>query len=138
MANFETCRGERSTLDQDVANVVSHTESPSREPDGDAMAMTNRFAIRFLAAAWSVWLLVSCGSNVFSASPNGQGLLFELRPGEKYFRVDGKPVFVLGRNPIARSPKAYDEHFRHAAAAGERLMRIHFTFSPPGEKAGQI
>jgi hypothetical protein len=29
-------------------------------------------------------------------------------------------------------------HFRHAAAAGELFMRIHFTFIPPNEKAGEI
>jgi hypothetical protein len=34
--------------------------------------------------------------------------------------------------------KVYDDHFRHAAAAGERFVRIHFTFSPPNEKAGKI
>ena len=54
----------------------------------------------------------------------------ELRSGENYFRVDGRPAFVLGRNPVGMSPKAYDDHFRHAAAAGERFMRIHFTFMP--------
>jgi len=34
--------------------------------------------------------------------------------------------------------KAYDEHFRNADAAGERFVRIHFTYIPPGEKAGEI
>ena len=63
---------------------------------------------------------------------------FELRPGEMYFREGGRPVFVLGRNPVGMNPKAYEEHFRHAAEAGERFMRIHFTFIPPGEKAGEI
>ena len=63
---------------------------------------------------------------------------FELRPGETYFREDGRPVFVLGRNPAGMNPKVYEEHFRHAAEAGERFMRIHFTFIPPGEKAGEI
>ena len=66
------------------------------------------------------------------------GPRFELRPGERYFREDGRPVFVLGRNPVSMNPKAYEEHFRHAADAGERFMRIHFTFIPPGEKAGEI
>jgi len=41
---------------------------------------------------------------------------------------------VLGRNPVGMNPGAYDEHFRHAAEAGERFMRIHFTYSPPGEE----
>ena len=64
--------------------------------------------------------------------------LFELRPGEKFFRVNQQSAFVLGRNPAGTSPQAYAEHFRQAAAAGERFMRIHFTFIPPGEKAGEI
>ena len=66
------------------------------------------------------------------------GPRFELRPGENYFRVSGRPAFVLGRNPAGRNPPAFDEHFRHAAAAGEQFVRIHFTFMPPGEKAGEI
>jgi len=70
--------------------------------------------------------------------PGGAGPRFELRPGERYFRVDGQPAFVLGRNPAGMNPPAYDDHFRHAAAAGERFMRIHFTYIPPGEKAGEI
>jgi hypothetical protein len=61
-----------------------------------------------------------------------------MRAGEKYFRVNGRPVFLLGRNPVGRTPKDYDNHFRHAAAAGEQFMRIHFTYSPPREKAGEI
>lgn len=64
--------------------------------------------------------------------------LLELRLGEQYFRSAGRPSFVLGRNPAGMNPKEYDDHFRHAAAAGERFMRIHFTFIPPNEKAGEI
>ena len=64
--------------------------------------------------------------------------LLELRPGEHYFRSEGRPAFVLGRNPAGMNPKEYEDHFRHAAAAGERFMRIHFTFIPPNEKAGEI
>lgn len=63
---------------------------------------------------------------------------FELRPGERYFRMEGHPAFVLGRNPAGMNPQAYDAHFRHAAEAGERFMRIHFTYIPPNEKAGEI
>ncbi len=62
----------------------------------------------------------------------------ELRPGERYFRAEGQPAFVLGRNPAGMNPAAYDDHFRHAAEAGERLVRIHFTHIPPDEKAGEL
>jgi len=44
--------------------------------------------------------------------------LLELPPGEHYFRSEGRPAFVLGRNPAGMNPKEYADHFRHAAAAG--------------------
>jgi len=62
----------------------------------------------------------------------------ELRKGERFFRIDGTPAFVLGRNPVGVNAEAFQEHFQKAAAAGERFMRIHFTYSPAGEKAGEI
>lgn len=100
--------------------------------------MTNWIAIRFpLVLLWVGWL-AACYQPAFSASPSREGPSLELRPGEKYFRMDGRPAFVLGRNPAGTHPKAYDDHFRHAAAAGERFMRIHFTYFPPREKAGEI
>lgn len=92
----------------------------------------------FLFAAWAGAVLVGSHCPLASAGEPGTGPRFELRSGENYFRVDGRPTFVLGRNPAGMNPAAYDEHFRHAAAAGERFVRIHFTYSPPGEKAGEI
>jgi hypothetical protein len=64
--------------------------------------------------------------------------VFEIRKGERYFRIDGAPAFALGRNPVGVSPEAFAGHFQKAAAAGERFMRIHFTYSPAGEKPGEI
>jgi hypothetical protein len=102
------------------------------------MKTTNRTTIRFpLAVSWAL-LLAACDSTVLAAGSDGQGSLLELRPGEKYFRLDGRMRFVMGRNPTGTSPNAFDDHFRHAAAAGERFMRIHFTYVPPGEKAGEV
>jgi hypothetical protein len=105
------------------------------EPDIGGGTM---MAYRFLHAALVGSVLVLSNPTHPSPGQVGDGLRFELRPGENYFRVDGRPAFVLGRNPVGTSPKAYADHFRHAAAAGERFLRIHFTFSPPGEKAGEI
>jgi len=72
------------------------------------------------------------------SSQPGKSPRLELHPGENYFRAEGHPAFLLGRNPVGMSPKEYDEHFRHAAAAGEKFMRIHFTFTPPNERPGEI
>ena len=52
--------------------------------------------------------------------------------------MDGTPAFVMGRNPVGVNAAAFAEHFQHAAAAGERFVRIHFTYSPAGETAGEI
>ena len=70
--------------------------------------------------------------------PNATSPVFELRHGERYLRIDGTPAFVLGRNPVGVTPGAFAKHFQNAAVAGERFVRIHFTYSPPGEKAGEV
>ena len=60
---------------------------------------------------------------------------WELRRGERYFRLNGVPTLVLGRNPIG-TIEQFQEAFRHGAANGERLVRIHITYgqkSKPGE-----
>ncbi len=74
--------------------------------------MTNHFLLAVLTS-------VLAGGSPAPASPGqpGERLRLELRPGENYFRADGRPVFVLGRNPAGMNPKAYDDHFRHAAVA---------------------
>ncbi len=89
---------------------------------------------------WMVAGVLVCACNgVIPASSGDDGKpRVELRAGERFFRVNGQPAFVLGRNPAGMNPKAYEDHFRHAAAAGERFMRIHFTYMPPAEKAGEI
>jgi hypothetical protein len=70
--------------------------------------------------------------------PKAASPVFELRHGERYWRIDGTPAFVLGRNPVGVTPGAFAKHFQNAAVAGERFVRIHFTYSPPGEQAGEI
>lgn len=67
-----------------------------------------------------------------------EGPRFELVSGEKFFRVDGRTSFLLGRNPVGLNATAFDDHFRNIAAAGERLVRIHFNYMPPSEKPGEI
>jgi hypothetical protein len=86
-----------------------------------------------LTALWNLPLPAAPVARSDTTSP-----VFELRKGERYFRIDGAPAFVVGRNPVGVGPEAFAEHFQNAAAAGERFMRIHFTYSPAGEKAGEI
>lgn len=83
-------------------------------------------------------LVGACNGAEPLSSTSDQAPRFELRTGEKFFRVNNQPIFVLGRNPVGMNPKEYADHFQHAAAAGERLVRIHFTFIPPGETPGEI
>jgi hypothetical protein len=79
------------------------------------------FLMAALASSMVAWESPAMGA----PNPSGEAPRFELRAGENYFRADGLPGFVLGRNPAATTPPAYDEHFRHAAEAGERFLRIH-------------
>lgn len=63
---------------------------------------------------------------------------WELRKDERYFRLNRMPTLVLGRNP-AGTNEQFQEAFRHGAASGERLMRIHLTHAPPMKsKAGEV
>jgi len=77
-------------------------------------------------------------AEVQKAKPNRLSPVLEHRKGERFFRSDGVPAFVLGRNPVGVSAEAFAGHFQKVAAAGERFMRIHFTYSPAEEKAGEI
>lgn len=72
-------------------------------------------------------------------SPRGPALRTELRRGERYLRLDGAPAFLLGRNPTELTVEAFDERFREAAAAGERLMRLHLMHGiPPKSGPGAV
>jgi len=95
------------------------------------------FALASLLATLSV-LSPLPATGAQAAQANLIPPVLELRKGERFFRSDGVPTFVLGRNPVGVSVEAFAEHFQKAAAAGERFMRIHFTYSPAGEKAGEI
>ena len=124
----------RTTVRDTLAQRVScRAYQPKPVPE----AQVTQIMVTALLAALAVF------SHLTSAAAQaGQGetasTAFELRKGERYFRVDGTPAFVLGRNPVGVTPEAFAAHFEKAAAAGERFMRIHFTYSQAGEKAGEI
>lgn len=67
-----------------------------------------------------------------TAQSNTTSPVFELQKGERYFRIDGAPAFVLGRNPVGVSPEAFAAHFEKAATAGERFVRIHLLIGECG------
>lgn len=51
---------------------------------------------------------------------------WQLTEGELYFRIDGVPTFVTGRNPTGTIDQ-FDESIRFGAANGEQIVRIHLT-----------
>jgi len=55
---------------------------------------------------------------------------WQLARGEYYFRVNGVPTLVFGRNLIGNEAQFVD-YFQQMAQAGERLVRIHLTQSVP-------
>ena len=62
-----------------------------------------------------------------------------LKPGERYFRLDGKQAFLLGRNPTGWKAEQFDPLLRWAADSGERIVRIHLTHGrTPQAPAGQV
>ena len=93
-----------------------------------------------------LFALVVLATGVFASSTpesqtksnRGEVPRFELLQGDKFFRVNGKTEFMLGRNPVGMNATSFDDHFRNIAAAGERLVRIHFNYMPPNEKPGEI
>jgi hypothetical protein len=91
-----------------------------------------------LHPAGVLWLVAGSVLLGAEAVPGPVKPVLELRKGEKYFRLEGTPRWVLGRNPVAVSPDAFAEHFKNAAAAGETFLRIHFCHMPPDEKAGEV
>jgi hypothetical protein len=61
-----------------------------------------------------------------------------LEPGELYFRLDGTPSFLLGRNPTGRNIEEFAPLLEWAGDSGERIARFHLLTglrpkAPPGE-----
>lgn len=82
----------------------------------------------------AVLLAASAFARPVLASPR-----WELRRGERCFRVNGRATFVLGRNPTETSVEAFDRGFRDAAAAGEKIVRVHLMHGiPPGGAPGRV
>lgn len=58
-----------------------------------------------------------------------------IAPGSPYFTLGGETRFWTGRTPRAKDLDGFRAHFRDAAVAGERLVRIHLDHAFPESKA---
>ncbi len=47
-----------------------------------------------------------------------------LQPGARYFTLEGRPIFLTGRTPIAQTFEKHLQQFDEAAVAGETVLRI--------------
>jgi hypothetical protein len=70
-------------------------------------------------------LLLGC-----AAPPRPEGRV-AVRPCARYVTLDGETRFWLGRMPTARDREGFRRHVEAAAAAGERLLRIHLYHGLP-------
>ena len=62
-----------------------------------------------------------------------------LKPGEMFFRVDGKPTFVFGRNPTGWKVSQFAPLFREASRRGDLIARIHLDNGMvPAAAAGEV
>lgn len=77
-------------------------------------------------------------ATVPKAEPDAEKSRPTLAARDRYFRFGPTPGFVFGRNPAGKEPRTFAGHFKHAAAAGEHFVRIHFNYFPPGEQPGEI
>ena len=63
----------------------------------------------------------------------------EWRRGDVFFRLGGRPSFLLGRNPTGTTPEMFGAYFAQAVNSGEKLVRIHLTVGfPQTTKAGEM
>lgn len=64
---------------------------------------------------------------------------WELRKSEFYFRVNGVPSFVMGRNPTELTIEAFEKDFGVAATNGEQIVRMHLMHGiPPNGAPGKV
>lgn len=70
-----------------------------------------------------VLLGVLCGINAVARAQTSVPSI-TLQRGEFYFRLDGKPAFLLGRNPAGWRQPQFATLLRWAGESGERIARI--------------
>ncbi|MGD8238693.1 MAG: hypothetical protein PVH68_09090 [Armatimonadota bacterium] len=72
------------------------------------------------AVGWLVW------ASVPAASGAGEQTA-ALRPGETYFRLGGRQMFLLGRNATGWQVAQFEPLLRWAGESGERMVRVQLT-----------
>ncbi|MEW6360161.1 MAG: hypothetical protein AB1696_27755 [Planctomycetota bacterium] len=87
---------------------------------------------------WIAWGFLIAIALPLRCGIAGENSKIDLRCGEFYFRIGGRPSFILGRNPTGWKVEQFGPLFEWAAGSGETLMRIHLTNgmpanAPPGE-----
>ncbi len=60
-----------------------------------------------------------------------------IRPGDFYFSLDGKPTFLLSRNPTGKTRSDFETMLAMAKAGGTRLIRVHLTHGWWGDMGTQ-
>jgi hypothetical protein len=53
--------------------------------------------------------------------------VLSLQPGDFYFSIDGKPTFILSRNPTGKTETDFDTVLDWAHLGGTRVIRVHLT-----------
>lgn len=82
--------------------------------------------------------LVACAS-LLAVARLAMAAELSLRSNELYFRADGRPSFLQGRNPTGTKLEHFDELLTWAAESGERIVRIHLmTGFQPHAAAGVV
>ena len=64
-----------------------------------------------------------------------QGRIATIAADGRYFTIDGRTRFLIGRTPTAGSLEGFTRHFEAAAAAGERVVRVHVDHGCPHRSA---
>ena len=88
--------------------------------------------------SWQCLVLVAAATEGIGSVALGLDS-FRLDPGEFYFRLNGKPAFLLGRNPAGWRAEQFEPLFQWAAESGEKIMRIHLTpRTARGSRPGEV
>jgi hypothetical protein len=81
---------------------------------------------------------VSTQGDVATTAPTNTATLtplpaLTLRPGDSYFSIDGRPSFILSRNPTGHTRSDFDTVLDWAHQGGTRFIRVHIMAGSTGD-----